>query len=233
MDWNMKLFEEIAGSLRLVKRIYQPEVTEPEAPTCAPESEIIVPSDAAAQRAGFSPELRETIRVIRCDVLATLRQVPAFVSAARKMASEGCLYQVLVSEEHVQFLREGADGIVKPFLRDAHGHFVENVDLIRVPADLAGAITTIAVQAALAEISAKLDMVVTAVDNLTELVRRANLGGLQGAIDALRVASHLQDANQRRKLMLTACQDVLVQLGIVAGQMTVHVSQMPSEDGGF
>jgi hypothetical protein len=33
--------------------------------------------------------------------------------------------------------------------------------------------------------------------------------------------------------MLDACQEVLVQLGVIAGQMTAHVSQMPSEDGGF
>jgi hypothetical protein len=115
----MKLFEEIARSLRLVKGVHQPEVLEPETPTSASEFEIIVPSDAAARHAGFSPELRDTIRVIRHDVLATLRQVPAFVSAAQKMASEGCLYRVLVSEEHVHLLREGADGIVNPFLRDA------------------------------------------------------------------------------------------------------------------
>jgi hypothetical protein len=73
-------------------------------PTSAPESEIIVPSEAAAQSAGFSPELCETIRVIRRDVIATLRQVPAFVSAAQKMASEGRLYRVLVSEERVHLL---------------------------------------------------------------------------------------------------------------------------------
>jgi hypothetical protein len=127
----MKLFEEIARSLRLVKGVHQPEVLEPETPTSASEFEIIVPSDAAARHAGFSPELRDTIRVIRHDVLATLRQVPAFVSAAQKMASEGCLYRVLVSEEHVHLLREGADGIVNPFLRDAQGRFVKNVDLIR------------------------------------------------------------------------------------------------------
>src|SRR5260370_18072747 len=64
-DWNMKLFEEIARSLRLVKGVHQPEVLEPETPASAPEFEIIVPSDAAARHAGFSPELRDTIRVIR------------------------------------------------------------------------------------------------------------------------------------------------------------------------
>jgi hypothetical protein len=34
MDWNMKLFEEIARSLRLVKGDHQPEILEPETPTC-------------------------------------------------------------------------------------------------------------------------------------------------------------------------------------------------------
>jgi hypothetical protein len=233
MDWNLKLFEEIARSLRRVKRDHQPDITGPETPTNAPGSEIILPSDAVAQRAGFSPELRETIRVIRRDVLTTLSQVPAFVSTAQKMAREGGLYRVLVSEEHVHLLREGADGIVKPFLRDAHGQFVENVDLIRVPPDIAGAITTIAVQAALAEISAKLDMVVTAVDNLTELVRTANRGGLQGAIDALEVARRLRGTNERRRQILAACQQVLRELGAVAGQLTEAVKQMPSAAAGF
>lgn len=233
MDWNIKLFEEIARSLRLVKGDHQTEVTEPETPTSAPESEVIVPSDAAAQRAGFSPGLCETIRVIRGDVLGTLRQMPAFVSAAQKMASEGCLYRVLVSEEHVHLLREGADGIVKPSLRDAHGQFVENVDLIRVPPDIAGAIATITIQAALAEVCAKLDAVVTAVDNLAELVRLANRGALQGSIHSLEVARQLNDTSHRRRQMLDACQEVLVQLGSVAGQMAAHVNQMPSEITGF
>jgi hypothetical protein len=58
--------------------------------------------------------------------------------------------RVLVSEEHVHLLREGADGIVKPSLRDAQGRFVENADLIRVPSDFAGAIAAIAINAALA-----------------------------------------------------------------------------------
>src|SRR5260370_4128961 len=106
-------------------------------------------------------------------VVATLRQVPAFVSAAQKMASEGCFYRVLVSKEHVHFLREGADGIVNPFLRDAQGRCVENVGLIRVPPDFAGAIAAIAINAALAEISATLDVVAKTVENLAELMRVA------------------------------------------------------------
>ena len=229
----MKLIKETARSLRLVKSHGRPGVIERETPTSAPELEIIVPSNATAQRAGFSPELCETIRVIRHDVLATLRQVPAFVSAAQKMASEGCLYRVLVSEEHVHLLREGADGIVNPFLRDAQGRFVENVDLIRVPPDFAGSIAAIAINAALGEISAKLDIFATTVENLTELMRVANLGALQGAIDALQIARQLRDADRRRKQMLDACQEIVVQLGVIAGQMAAHVKEMPSENTGF
>jgi hypothetical protein len=229
----MKLIEEIARSLRLVKSVHQPKVLEPETPANAPEFEIIVPSDAATRHAGFSPELRDTFRVIRHDVLATLRQVPAFVSAAQKMASEGCLYRVRVSEEHVHLLREGADGIVKPFLRDAQGRIVENVDLIRVPPDFAGAIAAIAINAALAEMSAKLGAVATTVENLAELMRVTNLGGLQGAIDGLEIARQLRDVDRRHRQMSDACQEIVVQLGVIAGQMAAHVKEMPSENTGF
>lgn len=229
----MKLIEEIARSLRFVKNDGRYEVIERETPTSAPESEIIVPSEAAAQSAGFSPDLCETIRVIRRDVIATLRQVPAFVSTAQKMASEGRLYRVLVSEERVHLLREGADGIVKPFLRDAHGQFVENVDLMRVPPDLAGAIAAIAINAALAEISAKLDVVAKTVENLAEVIRVANLGDLQGAIDALEIARQLVNADRRREQMFDACQEIVVQLGVIAGQIAAHVKEMPSENTGF
>lgn len=229
----MKLIEEIARSLRFVKNDGRYEVIERETPTSAPESEIIVPSEAAAQSAGFSPDLCETIRVIRRDVIATLRQVPAFVSTAQKMASEGRLYRVLVSEERVHLLREGADGIVKPFLRDAHGQFVENVDLMRVPPDLAGAIAAIAINAALAEISAKLDVVAKTVENLAEVIRVANLGDLQGAIDALEIARQLVNADRRREQMFDACQEIVVQLAVIAGQIAAHVKEMPSENTGF
>jgi hypothetical protein len=228
----MKHFKEMARSLGLMKIDHQPNVSEPETPASAPASEIILPSDAAAQRAGFSPELCEKIRLIRHEVLATLKQVPGFISAAQRMA-EGSLYRVLVSEEHAHLFRESADGIVKPSLRDAHGQFVENIDLIRVPADIAGAIAAIAVQAALAEISAKFDMVFTAVDNLNELVRAANRGGLQGAIDALEVARRLRDDGERRRQVLDVCQQVLGELGTVIEQIRTEVTQMPSEDSDF
>jgi hypothetical protein len=110
---------------------------------------------------------------------------------------------------------------------------VENIDLIRVPPDFAGAITNIAVQAMLAEISAELEMVVTAVENLTDLVRTANRGGLQGAIDALEVARRLRDVGERRRQVLDACQQVLGELGSVIEQIRMEVTQMPSEDSGF
>ena len=149
------------------------------------------------------------------------------------MASEGRLYRVLVSEERVHLLREGADGIVKPFLRDAHGQFVENVDLMRVPPDLAGAIAAIAINAALAEISAKLDVVAKTVENLAELIRVANLGAFQGAIDVLEIARQLVNADRRREQMFDACQEIVVQLGVIAGQIAAHVKEMPSENTGF
>jgi hypothetical protein len=227
----MKHFKEMASSLGLVKIDHQPNVSEPETPAPVPASEIILPSDAAAQRAGFSPELCEKIRLIRREILATLKQVPAFVSAAQAMASEGSLYRVLVSEEHAHLLREGADGIVKPFLRDAHGQFVENINLIRVPPGIAGTITSIAMQAALTEISAKFEMVITIVDNLSELVRLANQGILQGAIHSLEVAKQINDKDHRRRQMLQACQEIQVQLGLVAAQMATPVNEMPSENG--
>jgi hypothetical protein len=130
-------------------------------------------------------------------------------------------------------LREGADRIVKPFLRDAHGQFVENINLIRVPPGIAGTITSIAMQAALTEISAKFEMVITIVDNLSELIRLANQGILQGTIHSLEVAKQINDKDHRRRQMLQACQEIQIQLGLVAAQMAAHVNEMPSENADY
>jgi hypothetical protein len=100
---------------------------------------------------------------------------------------------------------------------------VGNINLIRVPPGIAGTITSIAMQAALTEISAKFEMVITIVDNLSELVRLANQGILQGAIHSLEVAKQINDKDHRRRQMLQACQEIQVQLGLVAAQMAAHV----------
>ncbi|MGH9351757.1 MAG: hypothetical protein ACRD2G_06320 [Terriglobia bacterium] len=142
------------------------------------------------------------------------------------------MYRVLVSKDNMHLVREGPDGITKPFLFDK-GKFVENVDLKRVSPDIAGVITSIAIQATLTEVCAKLNTIVTTVDNLTELVRLVNLGALDGALHALQVARQLNDAKDRRRQMLAACQQMLVQLGSVAGQMGAHVNQMLPADTGF
>jgi hypothetical protein len=75
---TMTLFDAIARSLGPWKGVHQTKTAEPETPTSAPESQIIVHSDAAAQQAGFSPALRDTFRVIRRDVLATFKAGAGF-----------------------------------------------------------------------------------------------------------------------------------------------------------
>jgi hypothetical protein len=72
------------------------------------------------------------------------------------------------------------NGTWKPYLRDASGRFVEYVDLVPITPDVAGTLNAVTVQAALMEISAKLDVVIQNVENLAALVRLANRGGLQG-----------------------------------------------------
>jgi hypothetical protein len=198
-----------------------------------PESEIFISSDDAARGADFSSETQETMRTIRREAIALLRQIPAVVSAARSLAGAGNLYRVRVSKENVHLLREGLDGVVKPFIRGMDGKFVENVDLIRVPPQIAAEISNIMTQAALAEVNAKLDILANKVDNLAELVRLANRGALEGAIHGLEVAQQLNHKDQRQQQILDACQHLFVQLGQVIGQMAAHVNQMPSADIGF
>lgn len=97
----------------------------------------------------------------------------------------------------ITLFKGGIDGIWKTSLQGTDGRFVENVGLVRVPPDVAAALAIIAVQAALTEVSAKLDIIIADVQNLANLVRLANQGGLKGAIDALEAAKHLKDDGEK------------------------------------
>jgi hypothetical protein len=191
------------------------------------------PEPEAAEGAGISAKLWETISAHRKDVLAALQKIPSLLSAADKLVSNGNRYRAIVSKGNLHLLRERADGITKPWLRNARGHFVENVDLVRIPPDIAGAFATIAIQAALSQLSVKLDEVVRGVGDLAKLVAKANQGRVQGAIDAVEVARSLRDEKERRTLMLVACGNVLTELGTLAGQMDAHIAQMPPVETGF
>lgn len=192
-------------------------------------SPIRLPGEAAARKAGLSESLLSAIRAHRGDILAVLRQMPGLMSAAQKLASDGKTYRVLVTRENLHLLAENAQGVVKPWLRDAKGRFVENVDLVRVPPDLAGALTSVTLQAALTEISARIEVVVRGVRELDALMRLANQGAVQGAVDAVTEAGALSNSSERRAQTLTACIQLRRELGMIAGQMKANIVRMPHE----
>lgn len=158
--------------------------------------------------------------------------MPGFVATAHKLAHDDRLYKILVSKENVALLREGADGVTKPFLR-RNGRFVENVDLVRMPPDVAGAAAVLAVQAALTEISAKLDRIARDVADLDHKITAVNRGALRGALNALDVAGRLEDPGERRGETFAACREVVVQLGVVTGQLGAHIRRMPPAETGL
>lgn len=194
------------------------------------DTPIHIPDDDSINHAYLSDGVRDAILKHRKDLFDALRQTPAFLSAVQKLATDGNHYRVLVTKGNLHLLREGADGIVKPWLRNASGQFVENVDLVRVPPDIAGSLTTLAIQAALSEISVKLDALTRGVENLASLMAQTTIGGLSGALTALEVAGKLTDDQERRHAVLVECGNVLKALGQVAGQMKAHILQMPSPD---
>ncbi|MXP65949.1 hypothetical protein E0493_21615 [Roseomonas sp. M0104] len=193
---------------------------------------IPLPGQDAADAPVLFGSLRETLSGHRDAVLAILRHVPAVVEAAQQMLP-GDTYRVLVSQEHLHLLKEGTDGITKPWLKDASGRFVENVDLVRVGPDVAGALSGLAVQAALAQINAKLGEISRGVENLIGLVREVNRGRVAGAIDAIGPARALRDPVERRREMLSRCGALALELGGLAGQMKQDVAMMPPEQTGF
>jgi len=194
---------------------------------------IYLPAESATSRSGLPAALREAIRKHRSDALSALRQVPSFVSAVRKTADNGNCYRVLVSKANAHRLKEGADGITSAVLRNEKGRIVEHAGLVRVPPDVAGSLATVAIQATLTELSVKLDTVIQGVDSLSEIIRNANVGSLQGAIDSLEVARRLRDEPTRRTQMLIACGQILGEIGTVIGQMKAHIADMPLPKTGF
>jgi hypothetical protein len=185
-----------------------------------------------AKRSGLGEQLQAAIMARRSELLRVLRQVPGFLNVVQKLASDGELYRVLVSKENAALVREGADGLVKPWLM-RNGRFVENVNLVRVPPDINGAVAMLAIQAALAEVSAELDQIKRGVNDLAKLITQANRGGLTGAITALEVAHQLGDPGTRRDRILSESGHVLIQLGTVIGQLAAHIQEMPVAETGF
>lgn len=172
---------------------------------------IPLPGKDAADTPGLYGSLRETLFGHRHAALAALRHVPAVVEAAQQMLP-GDTYRVLVSQEHLHLLKEGVDGITKPWLRDASGRFVENVDLVRMRPDVTGLLSSLAMQAALAQINAKLSDISRGVENLTDLVREVNRGRVAGAIDAIGLARALRDPAEQRREMLSRCGTLILEL---------------------
>jgi hypothetical protein len=193
---------------------------------------ILLPGKDASNQPGLWDSLQETLSGHRDAALAALKHIPAVMEAARQMLP-GDTYRVLVSQENLHLLKEGMNGITKPWLKDASGRFVENVDLVRVGPDIAGALSSLATQAAFAQVNAKLQDIFRGVENLTDLVREVNRGLVTGAIDAIGPARALRDPTERRREMLSQCKVLATQLGGLAGQLKQDVAMMPPEQTGF
>ncbi len=116
----------------------------------------------------------EALRLVALRLLSSL---PELTGVIRKL-TPGETFRVVLSAKNAHLFQMAADGTHKPYLRDA-GRFVENVDLVRVGPDFAGAVLNLSLMMNMAMIAARLDAIereLTCSDLQTSAAGIANIG---------------------------------------------------------
>jgi hypothetical protein len=167
----------------------------------------------------------------RQHVLRILSNLPSLVEAARKL-TPGDVFRVVMSEGNAHLFKKAADGTFKPYLRES-GKFVENADLMRLPPDYVGAVSNFALMLNMAAIAAKLEAIEVGVRNIGRLIADTQRGRVNGTLDALALARALSDPAECRAQMISACSDVVVEMGALTGQLRSHIAAMPKETTGL
>jgi uncharacterized protein YukE len=168
---------------------------------------------------------RDTLK--RRRLLQLLKNLPKFMDLVRKLSVDG-VFRVVMTSDNAHLFKQSVDGTYKPFLHNGK-HFVENVDLIRVPPDYLGTLSDIALAVNMAAFAARLEAIEVGVRNISRLMADTQRGRLKGALDALAVAQALVDRGERRTQTIAAARDVVIELGAVAGQLRAHIAAMPKE----
>jgi len=191
--------------------------------------EIPLPGDEWIDNSELSEATKKLYKKYRKEIIAQIKKVPGLVSTIKNSTSDGKIYRVLASKKNIGLLEQGKDGLVKPLLRE-RGKIVEHINLTAASPDVAGAIATVALQAALTEISTKLDGISESVDHIADLIKQSTVGELKGAIAALETALSLRDESSRKSQINVSCGNLMQALGKVSGQLKANIIKMePAE----
>lgn len=167
----------------------------------------------------------------RQEILKFLASLPGFMKTVRALSSPGT-FRVIMSAENAHLFQQAADGTFKPFLREG-GKFVENVDLIRVAPDYAGALANVSMMANMATIAAKLESIEIGVRNVSRLLSDTKRGEVRAAIDALAEARAWEDPAERRDEIRSAARTLRISIGALSGQLKSHITAMPEPETGW
>ena len=183
--------------------------------------------------------LSTAIHVGRSSYDATLRRrllnlISYFPAILKEIASlsRGDVFRVVMSPENVHLFKQGANGIYRPLLHNGR-QIVENVGLIRVSPEYLRALSNAALMVTMTAIATKLEAIEVGVRNITKLTADIQRGKVKGAIDALALAQSLSNPAERRVQILSACGQIVVELGALTGQLHAHIFQMPTEKTGW
>lgn len=167
----------------------------------------------------------------RQRILGLVAKIPGLIDAGRRL-SPGKAFRVVMSEGNAHLFKQAADGAWKPHLHNGK-HFVENVDLFPIPPDYAGIISSISMMLNMAVIAGKLEAIEVGVQNINRLLVDRQRGKVKGALDALSWSRALENPDERRQQMLSACRDVIIELRALASQLSSNIAAMPNEETGL
>jgi hypothetical protein len=163
--------------------------------------------------------------------LDIISRMPSLVASIRRL-SKGSVFRVVMSEKNAHLFKQGKDGFWKPFLHDGK-KFKENVNLAKVPPDCGQMVTDLALQVNMAVIAIKLEAIEIGVQNIARLIANTQRGKVKGRLDALAAAQALVDPVERRGQMISACRELIAEVGALTGQLKSHVIAMPTETTGL
>jgi hypothetical protein len=171
-----------------------------------PNGEIISPTPLQSDAIIFDEEKRQ-------KVIQILRQIPAYIDVAKKLAGEKT-YQAVFSPEALERIKDGSarldkkdNGLFSSWIRDVEsGDFAGHVDLKEITPDLLSSLNQLATQQTLANIVHRLEVLDEKINDVLQGQINDRLAEVESGIHIYEQAVVASDPDVRRDLIVSAIQ---------------------------
>jgi len=179
------------------------------------DSLVIQPSGEVISHTAIQSDVIVFDEEKRQKLIQILRQIPAFVDVAKKLA-EGKTYQAIFTPEGLKQLKDGLgrldkkdNGLFSAWIRDVEtGHFNEQASLMEVAPDLLSSLTQLAIQQTLADIVSRLEIIDEKITGILQGQFNDRLATVKNGIQIYEQAIAASAPDNRRGLLRSAIHDL-------------------------